>query len=35
MEEEVTEKWRKLHNKKFDYLYSSWNNVGVIKSRRM
>ena len=32
---EVTEEWRKLHNKKLDDLYSSSNIIRVIKSRRM
>jgi hypothetical protein len=32
---EVTEEWRKLHNEELDYLYSSFNIVRVIKSRRM
>ena len=33
--DEVTEEWRKLHNEKPNDLYSSSNNVRVIKSRRM
>ena len=33
--EEVTEKWRKLHNEELNDLYSSPNNVRVKKSRRM
>ena len=32
---EVTGEWRKLHNEKFNDLYSSPNIVWVIKSRRM
>jgi hypothetical protein len=32
---EVTGWWRKLHNKEFNYLYSSTNNVRVIKLGRM
>jgi len=31
---EVTGEWRKLHNEKLNYLYSSSNIVRVIKSRR-
>jgi len=31
--EEVTWEWRKLHNEKFNYLYSSPNIIRVIKSR--
>jgi hypothetical protein len=31
--DEVTEDWRKLHNEKLHYLYSSSNRM--IKSRRM
>jgi len=33
--DEVTEEWRKLHNKELNYLYCSPNIVRVIKSRRM
>jgi hypothetical protein len=33
--DEVTGKWRKLHNEKLNDLYSSPNIVWVIKSRRM
>ena len=33
--DEVTRKWRKLHNEKLNDLYSSSNIVQVIKSRRM
>jgi len=33
--DEVTREWRKLHNEKFNDLYSSLNIVMVIKSRRM
>jgi len=32
---EVTEDWRRLHNKELSDLYSSPNIVRVIKSRRM
>jgi hypothetical protein len=32
--DEVTGEWRKLHNEKLNYLYSSPNIVRVIKSRR-
>ena len=32
--DEVTEKWRKLHNEELIDLYSSHNIVRVIKSRR-
>jgi hypothetical protein len=33
--DEVTEEWRKLHNKELNDLYSSTNLVRVIKSKRM
>jgi len=33
--DEVTEEWRKLHNKEINDLYCSPNIVRVIKSRRM
>jgi len=33
--DEVTRKWRKLHNEELNDLYSSHNIVWVIKSRRM
>jgi hypothetical protein len=33
--DEVTGEWRKLHNERLHYLYSSPNIVRVIKSRRM
>ena len=33
--DEVTKKWRKLHNEELHDLYSSSNMVRVIKSRRM
>jgi len=33
--DEVTRKWRKLHNEELNELYSSPNIVWVIKSRRM
>jgi hypothetical protein len=33
--DEVTGKWRKLHNEELNDLYSSSNIVRVIKSRRM
>jgi len=32
--DEVKEEWRRLHNKELNGLYSSPNNVRVIKSRR-
>jgi hypothetical protein len=34
-EKEVTKDWRRLHNEELHILYSSPNNVRVIKSRRM
>ena len=33
--DEVTGKWRRLHNEELNYLYCSPNIVRVIKSRRM
>jgi len=33
--DEVTRKWRNLHNEELNDLYSSPSIVGVIKSRRM
>jgi hypothetical protein len=33
--DEVTGEWRKLHNEELNNLYSSHNNLRVIKSRRM
>ena len=33
--DEVTRKWRKLHNEEVSELYSSLNIVRVIKSRKM
>jgi len=33
--DEVTRKWRKLHNEELNYLYSSPNIIRVVKSRRM
>jgi len=33
--DEVTEVWRRLHNKELNDLYSSHNIVRVVKSRRM
>ena len=33
--DEVTGKWRRLHNEELNDLYSSFNNVRVRKSKRM
>jgi hypothetical protein len=33
--DEVTEEWRKLHNKELKDLYCSRNNIWVIKSKRI
>jgi hypothetical protein len=33
--DEVTGEWKRLHNKKLYALYSSPNNIRVIKSRRL
>jgi len=33
--DEVTGEWRRLHNEELNVLYSSFNIVRVIKSRRM
>jgi hypothetical protein len=33
--DEVTEEWRRLHNKELNALYSSLNVIRVIKSRRL
>ena len=35
MRDKVTGEWRRLHNEKLNDLYSTPNNVRVIKSRRM
>jgi hypothetical protein len=32
--DEITEEWRRLHNKELNVLYSSPNIIRVIKSRR-
>jgi hypothetical protein len=33
--DEVTEEWRRLHNEELYALYSSPNNIRVIRSRRL
>jgi hypothetical protein len=33
--DEVTEEWRKLHNKELQDLYSSPSIIRIVKSRRM
>jgi len=35
MRDEVTGEWRKVHNEEYNDLYSSPNNIRVIKSRRI
>ena len=35
MQDEITRKWRKLHNEEINFLYSSTNIVWVIISRRI
>jgi hypothetical protein len=32
---EITGEWRKLHNEKLHYLYSSPSTIRTVKSRRM
>jgi len=35
LRDEVTEAWRRLHNKELHYLYASPNIIKVVISRRM